>query len=249
VLPVYRAWRVLRADRRGSSWPVLVQTEAGVFHTKLRGAAQAPASLVAEIIVGGLADAIGLRVPARVLIEIAPELRSDDRNDELAQLLTASVGRNLGFQLLPEVTDFQPEDATRVPPDLGAAVLWLDGLVQNPDRTAANPNLLWSHGTLWLVDHGACLGFQHDWAAVTEDTPRVQGHFLERHVLRTYAPGLRGVDDSLAARLSRSVLEAAVDAVPEEYLAAGGGSGARARRRARYAAFLWKRLKAPRPFL
>ncbi len=44
---------------------MLIDTDAGVFHTKLRGAAQAPASLVAEIVVGALADALGLSVPAR----------------------------------------------------------------------------------------------------------------------------------------------------------------------------------------
>ena len=51
-MQTYRARRVLRADRRGSSWPVVVDTDAGLFYTKLRGAAQAPATLVAEIIVG-----------------------------------------------------------------------------------------------------------------------------------------------------------------------------------------------------
>ena len=219
-----------------------------MFHTKLRGAAQAPAALVSEIIVGGLADAIGLSVPARALIDIAPDLPTDDRNDELAQLLAASAGRNLGFQLLPDVTDFRPEDAARVAPDLGAAILWLDGLVLNPDRTPANPNLLWSHGKLWLIDHGACLGFQHDWPAVTDSTPRVPGAFLDRHVLRAHRPWLGEVDESLAALLPRDTLEAVVSAVPAEFLPAEAGSE-RTRRRAQYAAFLWKRLKAPRPFL
>ena len=220
-----------------------------MFHTKLRGAAQAPAALVSEVIVGGLADAIGLRVPARVLIDIASDLPTDDRNDELAQLLAMSAGRNLGFQVLPDVTDFRPEDAARVPPDLGATILWLDGLVLNPDRTTANPNLLWSHGKLWLIDHGACLGFQHDWPAVTEDTPRVPGNVLDRHALRVHRPRLGEVDASLAALLPRDALEAVVNAVPAEFLPAQAGSEARARRRAQYVAFLWKRLKAPRPFV
>ena len=69
-MQTYRAQRVLRADRTGSSWPVLVESDGGVFYTKLRGAAQAPASLVAEIIVAAIAEAIGLLVPARVLIDL-----------------------------------------------------------------------------------------------------------------------------------------------------------------------------------
>ena len=94
----------------GSSWPALIDTDAGVFHTKLRAAAQAPASLVAEIIVGALADALGLSVPARVFIDIPSGVPVDDPHEELAQLLHRSVGRNLGFQQLPNVRSFHPID-------------------------------------------------------------------------------------------------------------------------------------------
>ena len=97
-METYRALLVLRADRGGSSWPVLIDTDAGVFHTKLRGAAQALASLVAEIIVGALADALGLSVPARVLIDIPSDVPVDDPHQELGELLHRSVGRNLGVQ-------------------------------------------------------------------------------------------------------------------------------------------------------
>src|SRR5512145_1458472 len=99
-MQMYRARRVLRADRRGSSWPVVVETAAGMFHTKLRGAAQGPASLVAEIVVGAVADALGLSVPTRVLIDIPAGIPVDDPHQELAQLVRSSIGRNLGFQLL-----------------------------------------------------------------------------------------------------------------------------------------------------
>jgi hypothetical protein len=47
--------------------------------------------------------------------------------------------------------------------------------------------------------------------------------------------------------LDRTVLESAVDAVPDEYLSMNGMDTHR--RRAAYVAFLWKRLKEPRPFL
>jgi hypothetical protein len=65
--------------------PVPVETDAGVYYTKLRGAAQAPASLVAEIIVGALADAVQLPVPApaQVLIEIRSGVRIDEPHEEL----------------------------------------------------------------------------------------------------------------------------------------------------------------------
>jgi hypothetical protein len=245
-METYRALRVLRADRGGSSWPVLIETDAGVFHTKLRGAAQAPASLVAEIIVGALADALGLSVPARVLIDLPSDVPVDDPHRELVELLR--VGRNLGFQYISDVWSFHPRDVPRVDQELASKIVWLDGLVQNPDRSVKNPNLLWSDGALWLIDHGASLGFQHDWQRVTEQSPRSNGWQVSGHVLRSRATQLQVVDATLASRLRRGELESALDAVPDDFLSEDAGEATR-RRRAAYVAFLWKRLQGPRPFM
>jgi hypothetical protein len=247
-MKTYRALRILRADRRGSSWPVWIDTEAGVFHTKLRGAAQAPASLVAEIIVGALADALGLSVPARVLIEIPPGVPVDDPHQELGDLLQRSVGLNLGFQYLPDAQSVLASDPPRVDRELAAKILWLDGLVQNPDRTVKNPNLLWSKGTLWLIDHGACLPFQHDWARVTEQSPRSINWRIADHALRSCATECHVVDAALASRLHRDVLESVLEAVPDDFVAKDNPEATR-RRRAAFVAYLWKRLQGPRPFV
>ena len=247
-METYRAHRVLRADRSGSSWPVTVETDAGVFYTKLRGAAQGPTSLVAEIVVGALADALGLSVPARVLIDIPPGTPIDDPHQELGQLLRSSIGPNLGFLLLPNAQSFRPGDETRVDHELASTIVWLDGLVQNPDRTVKNPNLLWSHNQLWLVDHGAALGFQHDWPAVTEASPRSGRWSATDHVLRSRATRVVAMDASLATRVHRGALVSALDGVPDDFLVEDGGEALR-RRRAAYVAFLWKRLRSPRPFV
>jgi hypothetical protein len=225
----------------------LIDTGNGVFYTKLRGAAQAPATLVAEIVVGELADALSLSVPARVLIDVPPDVHSDDRHDELAQLLRFSVGLNLGFEYLPDARHFHPLDVPRVDPDLASRIVWLDGLVQNPDRTVKNPNLLWSRDRLWLIDHGASLGFHHRWPDVTEESPRARSWSPSTHVLGSRATRLTTIDMALAGLVDRTVLESAVGAVPAEYLSVTGMDTHR--RRAAYVAFLWKRLKEPRPFL
>lgn len=247
-MQVYAARRVLRPDRAGSSWPVLVETDAGIFYAKLRGAAQAPASLVSEIVVGGLADALELPVPARVLIEIRADVCIDDPHQELRRLVRASVGMNVGFQVLPGVQPFREADAERVDPDQASSIVWLDGLVQNPDRTTKNPNLIWSHGQLWLIDHGASLGFQHAWSRVTEQSPRANGWPAGNHALYSRATRLDMVDEPLASRLGRDVLQSAADAIPDDLLL-DDGEEAKRRRRAAYVAFLWKRLKRPRPFV
>lgn len=183
-----------------------------------------------------------------MLIDIPPGIPIDDPHQELAQLLRLSIGRNLGFQLMPNAQPFWPGDEPRVDHELASTVVWLDGLVQNPDRTVKNPNLLWSHCQLWLVDHGAALGFQHDWPAVTEASPRSRRWSVTNHVLRSRATRVAAMDDSLATRVHRGVLESALDGVPDDFLFEDGGEALR-RRRAAYVAFLWKRLKSPRPFV
>ena len=139
-------------------------------------------------------------------------------------------------------------DLPRVDRELASKIVWLDGLVQNPDRTVKNPNLLWSHGALWLIDHGASLGFQHNWPRVTEQSPRSYGWQVGHHVLLSRATQLHVVDATLASRLHRCELESALDAVPDDFLAEDDREATR-RRRAAYVAFLWKRLQDPRPFM
>ena len=66
----YQAKHILRAERKSSSSPVIVDTDGGVYFVKLRGAAQGTLALVAEIVVAHLAEAIGLSLPSRALIAL-----------------------------------------------------------------------------------------------------------------------------------------------------------------------------------
>ena len=233
------ARRVLRADFRASSWPVLVETEDGPRFTKLRGTGQGIPALVAEIIVAELAEAIGLNVPARSLVEIPPAIESENKRDELRDLLDASVGTNLGFAFLDGATMFDPlKDLDRVSPDEASMIVWLDNFVLNPDRTARNPNLMWWRGKLWLIDHGAALHFQYAWSDVTEESPTRPFRTREPHVLETRTRDMVAWGEMLAARITREALISAVDQVPDEFL-----DGDVARRRAAFAAYLLKRVR------
>ena len=217
--------------------------------TKLRGAGHGPLALVAEVIVGELATALGLPVPARALIELPSGVASLDRNDELRDLLTRSAGENLGLLLVEGARDPRPEELATVDPDFARRVLWLDAWVLNLDRSSANPNLLVAGRNLWLIDHGSALPFQHDWASVDEDEPRATPFAFERHLFRARESELAHVDAELAAAITRSVLKDALDCVPDSFLEAAYPGEDLQRIRASYSAFLWKRLKAPRPFV
>lgn len=254
--------RITSARRRGSSRPLVAETPNGARLVKLRGAAQGTGPLVAEIIVHGLATAVGIPVVPWCLVSFAAGVPVADWDDELDDLLRASIGVNLGFDFLDGARDLTAAEARGLDPALLAKVLWLDRLVENPDRTARNPNLLWWAGTPWCIDHGAALWFQYAWPQVTETTPRRQGagrtvHLFEHDVTPDV---LAAVDAALAPRITRTLLHEVVAAVPDTLLSpmlapmpapllddgSHATADALARRRAAYAAYLWKRLAAPR---
>jgi HipA-like protein len=249
MLPSHHALRVLSVNKRGSSAPVVVETAAGRFVVKLRGAAQGLPPLVAEIIVAELASALGLPVPERALVTLDEHVPSDDKNDELADLLARSRGMNLGFRELRAARDLRLDQLQRIERDVAAQILWLDGLVMNPDRTAQNPNILLWNERPWLIDHGACLAFHYDWQHVTEASPREPGPALHQHLLFARALPLAEIDADAARALPREVLRAACACVPAEFLASAFPDQDPERTRAAYVAFLWKRLKPPRPFV
>jgi hypothetical protein len=255
---VLTALRAVEGGRRGSSRPIVVETEAGACLVKLRGAAQGTGPLVAEIIVAAIAEAVGLSVPARCLVELGADIDVPERDAELRDLMAASIGVNLGFAFLAGARDLTAGEIEDVSPDDRAAILWLDRFVMNPDRTARNTNLLWWDKRLWLIDHGASLGFQYDWSSVSESSVRTQSWEMDPHLFSAAvsADMLAEWDDVFAARITRDLLEAAVAAVPDSFVAPLLDPSARLanedealrRRRAAYTAFLWKRLKAPRAF-
>ncbi len=248
-----RAKKVLSSLRKGSSLPVVVETDAGRFVVKLRGAAQGTAPLVSEIVVAEIAEALDLSVPRRVRIEIIEGIDSLDRHEELRDLLRRSVGTNLGFQLLEGAKDLSAEDSLRLDPGLRAQILWLDSLVMNVDRTRRNPNLMVRGDEVWLIDHGAALTFHFDWADVREESARRVDQGVPEHLFSSSRADMAAWDPHLAARLPREALELALGEVPDDLLSpllpASAGATDIERERQAYVAFLWKRLKAPPPFV
>lgn len=250
------ARRVLAGPRRGSSRPVIVETGAGPRLVKLRGAAQGTGPLVAEVIVAGLAEALGLEVPERCLVELPEDVPRDDHDDELADLLAASAGENLGFVLLDDAIDVRGPGLDEVGADDQARILWLDRFVLNPDRTRRNPNLLSWRGRTWLIDQGAALGFQYAWPAIAPDAARAAGRIAEPHVFEAAAATASWpeLDAALAAILTPGVIAGAVAAVPESFLAprapwrGAAHAVSVAPPRAAYIEFLVRRLAPPRAF-
>lgn len=240
-IPVLNVEQIVSADKQGSSWPLRVVAGGKQWILKSHGAAQGPGVLVAERICSSLARTLGLSVPEHVILNLPAGTPSLDNNDELADHIQRSVGMNLGVEILDPVSQFQPADIDRVDVATQSAILWLDGLVQNGDRTASNTNMLWSRNKLWLIDFGAALPFQYSSSPVTEDMPFAPGTYLSEHVFREAAGGDEwgDYDEMFATCITREVLKGAVASAPPQWLL---------RQAELYETFLWKRLKWPRAF-
>ena len=228
--------------REGGSLPgVMEASDLGTYVVKFRGAGQGRKVLVAEVVVGELARALGLPVPELVLVEVDPVLGRAEPDEEVQDLLRASGGLNLGMDFLPGALGFDPV-AHVVAPELASQVLWLDALVGNVDRSWRNPNLLLWHRRLQLIDHGACLVFHHDWAraAAAAEKP----YDASDHVLGSYATSRAAAGDALAARVDRDLLSSVVALVPDEWLADEPGFSSEGELREAYVDHLLRRVAA-----
>ena len=243
-----RATRYAAPLREGGSLPALVEADDdGLYVVKMRGAGQGPKALVAEVIAGELARRAGLAVPEIVLVELDAALAPAEPDQEIQDLLRASIGANAGLDFLPGALAFDPGAPPPVDPAVAASVVWLDGLVTNVDRTPRNPNLLEWHGRLWLIDHGAALYLHHlTWDLV----PRAGDPFpaIAEHVLLPFACSINDVDEALAEALGAGAVEEVVALVPDGWLVADGEDADPADRRRAYVDYLTRRLAPPRAF-
>ncbi len=186
------------------------------------GAGQGVKSLIAELIGGEIARILGLRVPELVFANLDEAFGRTEGDEEIQDLLKASVGLNLALHFLSGSVTFDP-NAAEVDGLLASKIVWLDCLLTNVDRTARNTNMLWWNRELWLIDHGASLYFHHSWDNWEEQSlkPFVQ---VKDHVLLPYASQLKEADALLRPLLTPERIKAVTDLLPESWLATHGES-------------------------
>jgi hypothetical protein len=248
-LPHVRATRYVVPLREGGSLPGLVEADdLGIYVCKFRGAGQGTRVLVAEVVVGELARRLGIDVPDLVTVELAAAIARYEADEEVQDLLNASLGLNLGIDFLPGAFGF--DSACEPDPHDAARVLWLDALTANVDRSWRNPNLLMWHGRMWAIDHGACLYFHHSWQGGVGAPERfaAQPYSFDDHVLARYLDGLPGADDELAPRVTEDLLTDVVAQVPEEWLEPVPGADVAALRAA-YVSFLLAQVSGERAWV
>ena len=235
--------------REGGSLPAIVEAaDDGMYVLKFRGAGQGPRALIAELVSGEIARALGLPVPEIVFAELHPDLARTEPDPEIHALILDSAGLNLALDYLPGSVTFDPL-VNQLDADLASRIVWFDSFVTNVDRTARNTNMLMWHRRLWLIDHGATLYAHHapEWQTGGA-RPRDPFAMIKSHVLRRRATELQNVDAAMAEVLTEDLIGTIVEWIPDAWLTAGGTAPEVGDQRAAYTRYLTERLTAPRAF-
>ncbi|MEP6675209.1 MAG: HipA family kinase [Ferruginibacter sp.] len=233
--------RYVTALREGGSLPAIVEADDGFLYVvKFRGAGQGIKALIAELIGGEIARLLGLRIPEIVFANLDTAFGRTEPDEEIQDLLKASVGLNLALHYLSGAISFDPTIA-KTDAILASKIVWLDCLLTNVDRSVRNTNMLCWHKELWLIDHGAALYFHH---AVQNPEEQALRPFIQvkDHVLLPEASELETVNKSFRAILDEKKIRSVVEMIPEEWLAADSSFSSTEEHRNIYVRFLTTRL-------
>src|SRR5256884_4810801 len=249
MLRTITATRYVTPLREGGSVPAIVEADDdGLYVLKFHGAAQGPKVLNAELLAGEIGRKLGLPIPEIVFIELDPVLGRSEPHAEIQALIKASAGLNLALDYLSGALAFDALDAPALDPLLASSIVWFDAFLMNVDRTARNPNMLFWHKRLMLIDHGASLYFHH---TATDYMERSRTAFtpIKQHVLLPVASELVEADILLKARLTPAVIEDIVSMIPDIWLDNDLLYNDPETHRAAYIAYLLDRLAASHIFV
>ena len=205
--------------REGGSLPAIAGADDGFLYVlKFRGAGQGVKALIAELIGGEIARALGFKVPEIVFAHLDTAFGRSEPDEEIQDLLKASVGLNLALHYLSGAITFDPA-VTRLTDKQASQIVWLDCLLTNVDRTPRNTNMLTWNKELWLIDHGAALYFHHAWDNWQEQATRPFTQ-VKDHVLLPRASELDLVDEEFKAILTPDTIKAIVSLIPDDWIKA-----------------------------
>lgn len=233
--------RYITPLREGGSLPAIVEADDGFMYVlKFSGAGQGVKALIAELIGGEMARLLGLRVPEIIFANIDEAFGRTEPDEEIQDLLKASVGLNLALHYLSGSISFDPTVNT-IDETLASQIVWLDCFLTNMDRTVRNTNMLYWKKELWLIDHGACLYFHHNPQNWKEQAVK-PFTLIKDHVLLPQATKLAEVNEHYKTLLTSENIRAIVGLIPEEWLTDKSNFKSAEEHREMYVQFLETRL-------
>ena len=240
--------RYITPLREGGSLPALAEADDGFkYVVKFSGAGHGAKALIAEMIGGEIARALGLKVPELVFLDLDEDFGRTEGDEEIQDLLKASQGLNLGLHFLGGALTYDSV-VNDVDETEASMVVWLDAFLTNVDRTVKNTNMLVWNRELWLIDHGATLFFHHSWKG-WEKAMLSPFPYIKDHTLLRYASKLEEADKIAREKITPELIDAIVDALPDAWLHHDGSDETPDDIRAVYRQFLKGRLAQSNIFL
>lgn len=203
--------------REGGSLPALAEADDDFkYVVKFRGAGHGVKALIAELIGGEVARALGLRVPELVFLNLDEAFGQTEGDEEIQDLLQSSRGLNLGLHFLSGALTFDVA-VNDIDFLLASRIVWLDAFLTNVDRTVKNTNMLLWHKELWLIDHGAALFFHHSWTN-SKQQALSPFKYIKDHALIGKASELEVVDKEFRQILTPEKIREIVNLIPDDWL-------------------------------
>ena len=210
MLPEVTATRFEKVMGSGRTQPCLLVCEDSSGEevelvVKMRGHPQiAPGGLLAEAMASLLALDIDLPVPPPYQVRIEREFAETVPDAALREVIVRSVGLNFGCAKWKPGYTIWPRDKrpSRDMRQTAMEVFAFDGLIQNPDRRAVNPNCVFLGDDLLLYDHESA--FTHFLTILPKPLWEAGGvDFLKNHI---FWQALRG--ETLELNRLQGALEA-----------------------------------------
>ena len=195
--------------------PGLVEADDdGLYVLKFRAAGQGVKALVAEVMAGEVARALGLPVPELVLVELDPEIGRAEPDPEIQHLLRGSPGLNLGMDFLPGALAYGPERRRRAVPGARGrrGVVRRAGHERRPHPAQPEPAALARAPVADRPRRGAVRPPRQLDPVELAERPFPA---IRDHVLLPGAGSIADADERLAGRIDAGRLDAIVAAIPE----------------------------------
>lgn len=209
--------RYLQPLREGGSLPALAEADDDFKYVlKFKGTGHGEKALIAELIGGEMARAMGFKMPELVFAQLDEAFGRTEGDEEIQELLQKSQGLNLALHFLSGAITFDPV-VTPVDAVTASRIVWLDAFITNIDRSSKNTNMLIWHKELWLIDHGACLLFQHSWSNF-DTQAKSPFTYIKDHVLLRSASALEEANQHFKKLLNEELLRSIVALIPDEWL-------------------------------